>query len=159
MTKKFNLNLFVGKEEHKLPISLKVKTYFEDFVIDNILTPKNIIINSKKNVQLTLFLRKNKLSDGYKDVLSVIKPRNFSQENLTVYHYILPIDSIWCAQDGLMRFFEMTFQAIKMFFLEYYKSIDEQFLNSVWDKIDFKYLLGLPYPAHPVHQKGAFHYP
>ncbi|MBL7718159.1 MAG: hypothetical protein JNL72_04925 [Flavipsychrobacter sp.] len=157
MTKKFNIR-FSSRDKHKLPISYKLVEYLEDFVIENILKEKKIIIHAKSNILLALmFIGQSKEYESNL-VESVLKPYYVSSENLKTYDYILPYYSIKEATNPIERILELVFDSLKLFFSEYYKKVDEAFLDETWKKLDKNYLLGIQYPAVNRDIKNAYTY-
>ncbi|MBL7718162.1 MAG: hypothetical protein JNL72_04940 [Flavipsychrobacter sp.] len=155
MNRKFNIR-FSAYDENNLPISVKVNDYLEDFIRINILEPKKIIVNAKMSVVLVMLLKDDEPGYREMEVVDILKPRKVKEENIKLFWYILPLTRINESKNELHKLVQLTIQAVKMFFTEYYHKADKQFLENVFNRIDYSYLSSIKYPAAISEQEKAY---
>lgn len=136
------------------PLSYQVREYLIRFITDNILASKNIVLNGKWNVVLAMIF----LSNGGRYTTREIffpkaQPKTIKEDNIKLYEIIIPLDEILESPNPYLRSIELMYEASKIFLTTTYKSITNEFVEDLWQKIDFEYLYSLPYPASLNEQK------
>ena len=151
MLSKFNI-FQSSTEEDRPPISHKVRDYFVDFISAEVLEKKNILLNAKWNTILSIyFVRKGEY--GPDKVFLAKGSKSISTEHIRIYEVLIPIQVIEAAQDKYLKTIELIFEAIALFMTSTYKKVKKEFMKQLWEKVDIKYLLSLPYPAPFEEQK------
>lgn len=139
--------------EARPPISYKICEYFEQFVKENILERKKIIIGGSWNIHLTI----NFLTTGPKVLFNGVALGNgattVKSEAVKLYSALILIEPIQEAENPLLKTVELMYEAIKLFFTKTYKKISREFMDELWNQIDVNYLLSLPYPAPFAEQR------
>jgi uncharacterized protein with ParB-like and HNH nuclease domain len=140
MSKKFSL-LLVCKRIDKPRVDRRVIEYLEQFVLEEILQPYNIIISAKPNVILSLAsfeferhaieIKLLHTQRVYGDKLStIVIPFNLIEENRSLENLVI-----------------LYFKAIEVFFLANYKKLNKSIFDHLREKLDMDYLSSIPYPA------------
>ena len=152
MNMKFSIR-FSCTEETRPPISEKIGIYLSNFVIKNVLEPKDVLINAKWDVILSiLFVGEGKR--GGPDTPFLAKgARILTAENTKIYEMLVPLKLIDLSHGSALTTIELLYQSLKLFLVSTYKKITSEFLDSLWQKVDLNYLLSLPYPAPGNEQK------
>jgi len=151
MVSKFNIYQS-SIEEDRPPISHKVRDYLIKFITTELLEKKNILINAKWNVILALFfIRKAKF--GPDQVFLAKGSRTVSAENTKIYEVLIPMQIIDAAENKYLKTIELIYEAITLFLTSTYKKVTIESMAEIWEKVDLKYLLSLPYPAPFNEQK------
>lgn len=133
------------------PISHKVIEYLEQFIIDNILIPKKIIIGGKWNIWLAIsFMKEGNF--GPKGVY-MYKPTTVSGDNVKFYPIDIPLKEIKESEKPYLRTIELLLEGVRLFFTKTYKKVSADILDELFKKIDWDYMLSLPYPAEVRDQK------
>ena len=157
MNKRFNIKLFDETEVKALPIHYKTLEYFEDFVIDNILSEFKIILNSKWTYNFGIFFDstdyKNipehiKTFDGIEKHLVILPPNTFSKELIKSYSVQFFTSKIKDNPKGeFIGFCEMMLDYIETFFVLNYKKVKETDFINIRQNVDWEYLKSIKYPA------------
>ena len=137
----------------RIPVSFRVREYFEEFSKENILIPKKLIIDSKWNVLLGIIF----MSEGKRGPKGIFMakggPRSVSENKVKLYEIIIPIRPIQESERPLLKTIQMIYESLKLFFTRTYKKVTPEFMDELWSKVDLGYLLSLPYPAPLNEQK------
>ena len=137
----------VGKLSERPQISYKIREYLSEFVINNILEKRGIIVGGKWKIVLALhFMPEGKyytteelsLAKGYQTV---------KQDGVKIYTILVPLKAIGKSDKPLLKTVELMYEAITKYFITNFKSISAEFMEHLKTEIDFPYLLSLPYPA------------
>jgi hypothetical protein len=153
MKKKFEIFQSSFSISERPPISYKVREYLEDFIYQQVLLEKNIIINSKWNIQLVLaFLPETKRYKS-EQISKPQKPIVVSNENIKIFEFLIPMKLIDKSENKYLRTIELMFEAISVFFTSSYKKVSPTEMKHLWTLIDLDYLLKLPYPSPLTEQK------
>ena len=148
----FNIFQASTSNDNRPPISHKVREYFIQFLSDNLLKRKKIIIGGKWEIILSiLFTGEGKY--GPKGIFMPKNPRTISSESVKLYEIIIPSKLIQESDKPFLKTIELMYEAIKVFFTTTYKKITPEFMDELWKKVDLDYLLSLPYPAPLSQQK------
>lgn len=132
--------------ENRIPLSSKIKEYFEEFITDNILLPKKIMIGSKWNYSLSIIY----IGDGKFGPKNIFMPkgtRTVSSENIKMQEILIPVKLIGDAVVPKQKAIELMYEAITTFLTRTYKKVTIEIMDELWKKVDMDYLLSLPYPA------------
>jgi hypothetical protein len=157
MNRRFIIELFDETEVKALPIHYKTLEYFENFVMENILTEFKVILNSKWTHSFGIFFDscdyKNipehiKGFDGIEKCLVILPPNTFSKESMKGYNVQFFTSKIKDNPKGeFIGFCEMTLDFIETFFVLNYKKITETDFINIRQNIDWEYLKSIKYPA------------
>lgn len=150
MTKQFSIKK-VSSEENRPPYSYKVEEYFEDFVHENILKPFNIILEDDYKTILSIMLL-NKDEESPEGV-NFYEPEALDEEKIRFYPVTIYIEDLLAKEQPLENLVSLYFQIISIFFLSYYRQITTEYMLALKEKLDWDYLLSLPYPAPANEQK------
>jgi hypothetical protein len=127
------------------PISYKIREYFEQFVKENILERKKIIIGGSWNIHLTI----NFITTGPKVLFKGVALGNgattVKSEAVKLYSALILIEPVQEAENPLLKTVELMYEAIKLFFTKTYKKISPEFMDELWNQIDVNYLLSYHY--------------
>ena len=146
----FNIFQASTSNDNRPPISHKVREYFIQFLSDNLLKQKKIIIGGKWEIIFSiLFSGEGKY--GPKGMGRSKKPRTRSAESVKRYEIIIPSKLIQESDKPFLKTIELMYEAIKLFFTTTYKKITSDFMDELCKKVDLDYLLSLPYPS-PLSQ-------
>ncbi len=137
------------------PVSHKVREYLEKFILDNLLKPKKLIINTKWRIRLLICF----VEEGPRYTSTYLflakQPTTITAENLKMYEILIPLKLLKGVDDPYLRTIELMFEALTIFFTTIYKSIKKEEMKLLWEKVDINYLFTLPYPASLKDQKYA----
>lgn len=156
MIKKFNIELFDETKIKALPIHFKTLEYFEDFVIDNVLSKFKIILNSKWAHNFGIFFDSTDYKnipeyitfDGIEKCLVILPPNSFSKESIKAYSVQFFASKIKDNPKGeYIGFCEMMLDFIETFFVLNYKKINTSDFIDIRKKVDWNYLKSIKYPA------------
>jgi len=142
--KRFSINTYCEDILDRPKVSFQIREYIEDFVIENILTKKKIIVNSKWNIILAISFLDREYNQGSIDVLP---PSTFSDINVKQFTVVAPYKKRLKEGNLSVEFGLYLFEIISVFLIENYKKIDEGFLTSIKKSIDKDYLQTIPYPV------------
>ncbi len=141
MTKKLSIKL-VSAVDVPPKISHKVAAYFEQFVLEKILQPFGIIINSKPDILLAFTIMET--GTRIPDKVNVLKAQSVNGDKL--YTVIIPAGKL-LADNNMSGIVELFYEAISLFFTENYRKVTPEFLSALKEDIDMNYLLSIPFPA------------
>ena len=147
--KAFNIKKICA-EPDRPPYSIKVDEYFETFVSENILKPFNITDSYWKIVLSIMIFKKEEDSP---EGVNFYEADTFAEDKLKVYPVAINLEDIYKTSDHIENIIGLYFQIISRFFLSGYKVISQEYMMELMDRIDWKYLLELPYPAL-AHDQG-----
>ncbi len=151
LTKQFIIKK-VCNEEDRPPYSNKVDEYFEDLVEENILGPLNIIGSTDWRELLSIMYFKKE--DNSPEGINFYEASVIEEEKIKFYPVAISLDDVYTNNaTPLENIIGLYYQVISLFFLTYYKSVSREFLLKLKDKLDWDYLLSLPYPAPFNEQK------
>jgi len=147
-----------GSVNERPPVSSKIREYFEQFISNNVLEKKKIIIGGKWNIYLSIMFT----GDGPKvlfERISLAKdPRIVKSEHVKIYFVFIRVKHIRESENPLLKTIELMYEAIKIFLTTTYnKKITSEFMDELWKQVDLEYLLSLPYPAPLEEQKYTGH--
>lgn len=135
------------------PISWKVRDYLEDFIIENVLNEKQIVVSSQWTIHLHFFFCKPSPRFNHDDIHFYAKPRTVKENMVKIYEIMIPEKLITESKNKYEKTIELMYEAISIFLTTTYKKVSKEFMNELWHKVDMKYLLTLPYPAKVKEQK------
>ncbi len=156
MNSRFIIELFDETEVKALPIHYKTLEYFENFVMENILSKFKVILNSKWTHSFGIFFDSTDYKnipeyvtfDGVEKCLIIMPPNTFSKESMKGYTVMFFASKIKDNPKGeFIGFCEMTLDFIETFFVLNYKKINESDFVSIREKVDWEYLKSIKYPA------------
>lgn len=133
------------------PISHKVRDYFVQFIIEEVLIPQKIILSAEWNIQLAMMFMPGDESGPSR--VDVFEPDIYEDIKLKVYPVVIPLDAIHQAEDPYLKTIELMYEGIFLFFTSFYKNISGHYMQALWEKINFDYLFSLPYPADITEQQ------
>lgn len=151
MRKQFSISK-VCSQRHRPEYSYLVDEYLEKFIDTNILMPFKIINGTRWNIVLSMLM----LPDGPrgpKGVFVFNKPRTLSQEMLKIFPVQIPYEEVFKNDTIVKNVVCLYFEAFKQFFTRNYKKIPPEYFNQIEQKIDWKYILSLPYPVEIRDQR------
>lgn len=149
MTKQFSIKK-ICSEEIRPPYSYKVEAYFEEFVHDNILKPFDIILKEEWRTILSIMIfKKDELNP---EGVSFYEPDLLEEEKVKFYPISILLEDIYKNDAHMENIVSLYFQVISLFFISHFKSITSDYMVALKDKLDWDYLLSLPYPAHKDEQ-------
>lgn len=135
------------------PISWKVRDYLEDFIIENVLMEKQIVVSSQWTIHLHCFFCKPSPRFNYDYVHFYAKPQTVKENMVKIYEIMIPEKLINESKNKYEKTIELMYDAISIFLTATYKKVSKEFMNELWQQVDMKYLLALPYPAKVKDQK------
>ena len=135
------------------PISWRVRDYLEDFIIENVLNKKQIIVSSQWTIHLHCFFCKLSPRFNYDHIRFYAKPRTVKENDVKIYEIMIPEKLIIESKNKYEKTIELMYKAISIFLTTTYKKVSQEFMNELWQKVDMKFLLTLPYPAKVKEQK------
>jgi hypothetical protein len=141
----------VSTEADRPPYSHKVEEYFEAFVHNYILQPSNIILNGKWKILLSIMIFRK--DDNSPAGVNIYEPSIVEEEMIKYYPVAINIEDIYANDNPLENIVSLYFQIISLFFLSNYQSITNEYMLDLKEKLDWEYLLSLPYPAPYPEQK------
>jgi len=154
MEKKFQIvQSSTNAIDFRPPISWKVRDYLENFIIENVLNEKQIIVSSQWTIHLHLYFCKPSPRFNYDDINFYAKPRTVKENMVKIYEIMIPEKLIAESKNKYERTIELMYEGISIFLTTTYKKVSKEFMNELWPKVDMKYLLTLPYPAKVRQQK------
>ena len=135
------------------PISWMVRNYLEDFIIENVLNEKQIIVSSQWTIHLHCFFCKLSPRFNYEYIHFNNKPRTVKENMVKIYEIMIPEKLIDESENKYERTIELMYEAVSIFLTTVYKKVTKELMNELWKQVDMKYLLALPYPAELKDQK------
>ena len=135
------------------PISYKIREYFEQFLLQNVLEKKNIIVGGKWKVYLSMLFVEEGARYTLRDIYMAKSSRTISAENAKLYEILIPLKCIQETENPLLKTVELMYEAIKIFITTTFKKVTPELMNELWKQVDLNYLLSLPYPAPLAEQK------
>ena len=88
--------------------------------------------------------------------ISFYEPDLFEDEKIKVYPVAININDIYRNNQHVQNVVGLYFQLLSMFFLSNYKLVSREYVADLMEKLDWDYLLSLPYPA-PEEEQGYVH--
>jgi hypothetical protein len=149
----FNISYSCTSMTERPPISYKVREYLEDFIVENLLKKKKIIIGTKWRVDLSIsFIQE---SARYKSdyIFTPKGAKTVSSEGVKIFEVLVPLKLIKEAENPHLKAIELTYESVASFFTREYKKITLSLMTELWNSVDKGYLLSLPYPAPLIDQK------
>lgn len=150
MTKKFLIKK-VCSEPDRPPYSYKIDEYFEDFVYTFILHPFNIIIDSDWKILLSVMIFKK--DQNSPAGVNIFESSLVEEEKIKYYPVAINMEDIYADNKPVENIISLYFQIISLFFLSNYKNTSKEYMLDLKEKLDWDYLLSLPYPAPFSEQK------
>jgi len=153
MTRQFEIVQSSLSFTDRPPISHKVREYFEEFIMEEILKPKRILVTTDWQIHLVLIFSPE--APRYKaDFIFMPKsPTTVKSERVKIYDVMIPKKLIDQSEKPYLRTIELMWEAITLFFTGTYKKVTKAEMDLLWQKTDMDYLLSLPYPAPMIEQK------
>jgi hypothetical protein len=134
-------------------ISYRVREYLENFIAENLLKEKKIILGGKWRIDLVLAFQRETVRYTSTHLTLGARPTTVNGENVKIYEVLIPIKLIKESSHPYLRTIELMWEAISLFFTENYKKVSPETMSELWKKIDLDFLLSLPYPAPLIDQK------
>ncbi len=132
--------------EYKM--SKKIIAYYENFVTEKVLIPKNIILSGKWDVWLMYMLvPEGRYSTG--KVAMPMKPQTTASANARCYPVQVPLSLVKDAENVPLAMAQFLNEGIRLFFVDNYKKIDVAFMENVLADINMEYLISISYPPPP----------
>ena len=141
----------ISTDPNRPPYSYKVEEYFEEFVYNNILQPFNVILNEKWKVLLSIMIFKK--DENSPTGVNIYEPSIIEEEQIKYFPVAINMEDVYANDQPLENIVSLYFQIISLFFLSNYKEISKEYMLDLKDKLDWDYLLSLPYPAPFLEQK------
>lgn len=135
------------------PISCKIREYFVQFLVENLLKEKKIILGGKWHINIAIYFVGEGRLGLPKSIVMAKNPRTVSAESTKIYEILIPIRPIQESEAPLIKTIELMYEAMVVFFTTTYKKVTKDFMNELWRRVDLKFLLSLPYPAPIEDQK------
>jgi hypothetical protein len=132
----------ICNEPNRPPYSHKLDRYFEQFVNDNIIEPLHLNMG---NVLLSIMILAKR--DVHDNGIGIYEPSTIDEEQLTFYPVSILLEDVYNGDTVMENIISLYFQVICLFFRNYFPSVTTDYLVSLKDKLDWVYLLQLPYPA------------
>jgi hypothetical protein len=151
--KKFEIIASSVSITNRPPISYKVREYFETFIIDHILTKKKIIVTGNWEIHLVLAFLPETNRYQSDDLFMPEKPVVVKEDKIKTYDILVPMKLIKPIDEPYLKTIELIYQAITLFLTKTYKKVTAKEMENLWESVDLKYLLSLPFPAPLVDQK------
>lgn len=150
MESTFSISL-ICPVEGRPPLSHKVTDYLVQFIRQEILLPRQIILADEWNVELAImFMPKGEFGPHKVDVY---EPDIYDDVKVKTYPIAIPLDTIQQSDEPYMKTIELMYEGIFLYFTAFHKSIHAHFMQDLWEKINFDYLFSLPYPADITEQQ------
>jgi hypothetical protein len=150
LTKQFIIKK-VCDEPNKPPYSYKVDEYFEEFVRENILEAFNIVEEDDWKILLSIMMFKK--DEESAEGVSIYPAETIDEEKIRYYPIAINIEDVYANDTPMDNIVGIYYQIISLFFMSNYESLSEQFMLELKKKLDWDYLLALPYPAPVEEQK------
>jgi hypothetical protein len=141
----------VCDEPDKPPYSYKVDEYFEQFVRENIIEPFNIIAEDDWKILLSIMMFKK--DEESQEGVSIYPAETIDEEKIRYYPIAINIEDVYANNTPMENIVGIYYQIISLFFISNYEGISEEFMLELKKKLDWDYLLSLPYPAPSEQQK------
>jgi hypothetical protein len=110
--------------------------------MDNIITPLHLTTG---NALLSMMLLPKQDVQG--DGIAIYPPSHIAEEQLTFYPASIILEDVYAGDNVMENIVSLYFQVICLFFRNYFPEVTSEFLFDLKDKIDWDFLLSLPYPA------------
>ncbi|MBO9151155.1 hypothetical protein ACFOTA_02980 [Chitinophaga sp. GCM10012297] len=142
-------------DQARPPISHQVAKYLEHFITERVLKEKRIILDGQWNVRLSMFF----IEDGPRFQLNGVlfqqtaTARTVKAERLKIFQVFVSYTAILKSEDPYRKTITLMYEAIKAFFTSIYKKVSPDFMDELFEELDFAYLMSLPYPAPFEDQK------
>ena len=136
------------------PISFKVVEHIENYINENLLTHKKIIVNGNWEIHFVLtFVQETERYKSDYIFMPSTPPDIVKEEKVKIYEAIIPMKLIDNSSHPYLRTIELIYEAITIFLTRTYKKISQEDMDALWRGIDLEFLLSLPYPAPVAEQK------
>lgn len=142
-----------GSLLHRPPISHEVRDYLVRFCSDNVFKKKKIIEEANWKIILVFHFISTGPRVKFKDIAFVKSPRTLSAENIKMFDVFVLVEGIQDSTNPYLRTIELMLEGIKQFITSCYKSVNPEFIDTLWMEINYDYLFSLPYPAPYDKQK------
>jgi hypothetical protein len=150
LTKQFIIKK-VCDEPDKPPYSYKVDEYFEEFVRENIIEPFNIIREDDWKILLSVMMFKK--DEESPEGVSIYPAETIEEEKIRYYPIAINIEDVYANNTPMENIVGIYYQIISLFFISNCEGISEEFMLELKKKLDWDYLLSLPYPVPIDEQK------
>jgi hypothetical protein len=141
----------VCDEPDKPPYSYKVDEYFEEFVREHIVVPFNIVAEDDWKILLSIMMFKK--DEENPEGVSIYPAETIEEEKIRYYPIAINIEDVYANNTPMENIVGIYYQIISLFFISNYESISEEFMLELKKKLDWDYLLSLPYPVPIDEQK------
>jgi hypothetical protein len=148
-----------GKGE-RVPVSYKIREYFDRFILEEILIPNKIIVADKWHHKIAIqFDYDNTNWIGISDKIIAIEgvtlfpSRTFASDRIKSYGLLFSYSKISDSSNPSQEYTKLIFDGLKLFFQTNFKKVSKDLLDRLEKKIDYTYLNSLPYPASFEEQK------
>lgn len=141
-----SFTLYLVSSGHEFyPISSRILRYFEEFVYNNILIPKKIIIHSKWDIGLFyMFAGEGRYAIRHTKLYPYQHTGNSNKD----YPISLVLKDILIAENKSLKVAQLIFEGIVLYFTSNFKKTSIEFMENLKSDINWDYLASLPYPAH-----------
>ena len=135
------------------PISSEVRKYFENFVTSNLLEPRKLIVKTQWHIELVLCFIEEGPRYKSEHIFLSKSPRTLSAEKIKMYEVLIPLKLLNDVHEPYRKTIQLIMDALTLFFTSVYKSVRISDMEDLWNQVDLKKLLTLPYPASLAEQK------
>jgi hypothetical protein len=126
--------------------SCKIREHLEELIYQKILLPCKIIIGGKFEIWLHLSFADYYTLENDR-VFVAYKPTTFMKEQIKTYFTSLNYAIILQSSNRRLTYIQLIVEALELFFNRFYKKVKQEDLERFKAKIDYDYLMALPYPA------------
>ena len=140
----------ISSETGRPPYSHKVEEYFETFVTENILKPFNLVLNDEWKTVISIMIFSK--VENSEEVVSFYEPDVIGEQKIRSYPVVIYLDDIYAGDNPVENIISLYFQVVSLFFLSNYSTVTTEYMMGLKDKIDWDYLLAIPFPAAPEEQ-------
>lgn len=151
MTNVFLIKLSCNSYIDRPPISYKAIEYLQEFIVKNLLTPKKVIVGTKWKIWLSACFVKP--SNYGPKGLHLYKPFTVSSDHVKIYPIDIPLIEIQSSNNAFKKTVDLLLDAIELFLTDNYKKMTQQTISEEYKKIDWEYILSIPYPAEVSEQR------
>lgn len=151
MTNMFLIELSCNSYIDRPPISYKAIEYLQEFIETNLLAPRKIIVGTKWKIWLSACFVKP--SNYGPKGLHLYKPMSVSSDYVKIYPIDIPLIEIQSSDNAFKKTVDLLLDAAELFLIQTYKKMTQQAIREEYKKIDWEYILSLPYPAEVSEQR------
>lgn len=127
------------------PYSHKVDAYFEDFVHEHILTPLQLLSNEDDAILLSLIILTK--DETKMEGIGIYEPSVLAEERIVYHPVSIRLEEVYKDDNVMENIISLYYQLISLFFIHYYEQVTSELMMALKEKLDWNYLLSIPYPA------------